>query len=682
MGQPVYQLQTSFNNGEIDPRLHVHVDLEKYFSSLAIQENNTGLKQGGSQRRSGFRHVAPTKTNSGNIVLREFEFNVEQAYQIEIGALYFRFFADQGQVESAPSVPLEVAHPYADADIPELYFTQSADVLFITHEDYPPAKLTRTSPTSFTYEELELIDGPFLVTNTDYTKTVTTTGSGVSRTITVTGDTPFTLVTDVDRLIRIDTGTPADPEWISFKITSVTSTSEVVADIQIEDPSTVNNIVDTVNWRMGAWSDTTSWPAKCTFHQQRLVLMGGKGEEAQAVNMSESGIFTEFSPTEKSGTITDSNGIRVLMDTDRVNAIEWAKSAKALVVGTRGASFSITSYDDQVLAPTNIKVDRENQYGSESVDAEFIGRDIVHVQRHSRKLRELTVDAITGNLDSLDTTLWARHITVSGVAGIAYQQEPDTVLWSYRNDGVLLSCTIDKQQNVRAWARHPLGGTDVKVLAVSTIPSSEINRDEVWIIVERTIDGQTVRYVEFLEKEFDFETSLEDGFFVDSGLTYEGAATNTLTGLDHLEGETVQILGNGSVRNSQVVTGGEVTVSGTAVTKAHVGLGYDSLMETLTPEVPTSRGIAQGRKQRIHKCTINLYRTVGLEFGRDSDSLDRLPFRNTDDNMNEAIPLFTGIKDVVFPSGWDNKGKVVIRQNQPLPMTVLSIIPRMKIERP
>ncbi len=171
-------------------------------------------------------------------------------------------------------------------------------------------------------------------------------------------------------------------------------------------------------------------------------------------------------------------------------------------------------------------------------------------------------------------------------------------------------------------------------------------------------------------------------FFVDSGLTYNGALTSVLTGLDHLEGETVQILGNGSVREPKVVTAGQVIVSGEKVTKAHAGLGYDSFLETLTPEAPTAQGSSIGRKQRIHKCTVNLYRTMGLLYGHDINKLDRLPFRKTDDPMDSAPPLFTGPKDVSFTAGWDTIGKVFLKQDQPLPFTVLSIVPRMDIENP
>lgn len=675
-------LQVAFNNGEVTPKIHTHVTLDKYFSSVAQMVGVIGIRHGGAQRRTGSRFVKPAKNNTGAVRLIELKFNILQNYQVEIGENYFRFFTQQGQVESTPGVPFEVSSPYADEHIKDLDFTGSADVLFISHEEYPPAKLTRTSPSTFVYEVLDIIDGPYLESNLEATLTLDVTGSpSLGRTIIASGGhAPFTLVTDIGRLIRINMLAGSPQQQISYKITNVISDVEVQADIQLEDPATVPDFV-AQDWRLGAWSTTTTYPARSSFHQGRFCLGGGKNEEAQTFNFSESGEFTKFSPSNLDGDIVASNGIRTTIDTDEVNAILWMKSSLAFIIGTSGSEFSIISYDDQPLSPTNIKVIKESQFGSKAVAPQYIGKDLIFIQRNGRKVRELASEVVSGSLVATDASLLAEHITESGISDMAYQQDPEPVIWMTREDGLLLSFTLDKSQNVRSWARQPIGGQDVKTLTVSSTESSDANRDEIWMIVERTINGATVRYVEFLEKEFDFESSLEDAFFVDSGATYEGSLTSVLTGLDHLEGETVQILGDGSVREDKVVVAGSVDVSGSKITKATVGLKYESFIETLTPEAPTPTGASLGKLQRIFKVTINLYRSLGLKYGKSLDSLDILPFRKTNDIMNEPVPLFTGQKDVVFPAGWDTNGRVIIKQDQPLPMTILSLVPRMKIEK-
>tara|TARA_R110000744_G_scaffold320526_1_gene426675 strand:- start:1794 stop:2345 length:552 start_codon:yes stop_codon:yes gene_type:complete len=172
-----------------------------------------------------------------------------------------------------------------------------------------------------------------------------------------------------------------------------------------------------------------------------------------------------------------------------------------------------------------------------------------------------------------------------------------------------------------------------------------------------------------------FGTDGADAFYVDSGLTYSGAATTTISSLNHLEGETVAIVADGSTHADKIVTGGAITLDRSA-TKVHIGYNYTSILETLRLEAGADDGISQGKVKRIHGVTVRFLDSIGAEVGPNLSNLDRLPFRDSSMAMDEPVPLFSGDKEVYFPSGYDNDARIIVRQNQPLPMTVLAVMRR------
>jgi hypothetical protein len=150
---------------------------------------------------------------------------------------------------------------------------------------------------------------------------------------------------------------------------------------------------------------------------------------------------------------------------------------------------------------------------------------------------------------------------------------------------------------------------------------------------------------------------------------------SAVTGVNHLEGETIAVLVDGASHADKTVTNGSITLDRTGGV-IHVGYNYDSLVKTLRMEGGAEDGISQGKIKRIHGVTARFIDTVGAETGPDVDNLDRMPFRDSSMAMDGPIPLFNGDKEIFFPSGYDNDAQVVIRQNQPLPMTILAIMRR------
>jgi len=227
---------------------------------------------------------------------------------------------------------------------------------------------------------------------------------------------------------------------------------------------------------------------------------------------------------------------------------------------------------------------------------------------------------------------------------------------------------VDTTAATHKWLTH------AKVETVAVIPSDS-NEDELYMIVNRFINGSTRRYVEYLTP-FDYGDSQQDAFFVDSGLTYSGDADATISGLDHLEAETVDALVNGAAHSQVSVSSGGVTLSSSAI-KAHIGLNYPSVLQTMRVEAGSPDGTAQGKIKRIHDVTLRLHKTLGAEIGGDLNNMERIPFRDSSMLMSQAVDLFTGDKDAEFRGDFEKAGYVYVRQTSPLPLNIVAIYPRL-----
>ena len=216
------------------------------------------------------------------------------------------------------------------------------------------------------------------------------------------------------------------------------------------------------------------------------------------------------------------------------------------------------------------------------------------------------------------------------------------------------------------------GISQVESLAI--VPG-DLDEDSVYMIVKRTVNGAVSRSIEYFSA-FDFGTDVTDAFFVDSALSYSGSAATSMSGLGHLEGETVAILADGSTHPTKSVASGALTLERTA-TKAHIGLNYSSILQTMRIEAGGTEGTSQAKIKRIHDVTLRLYRSVGAKVGSLESELDLIHFRSSADRMDTAIGLFSGDKEVEFRGGYDSDAFVLVKQDQPLPLTILAIYPRL-----
>lgn len=825
--------QVSFSSGEISPLAAARVDADQYKNGLKTCLNLVPTALGPATHRPGTYFTAATKDSTKKSRLRRFEFSTTQAYAIEFGDLYCRFYKDNAQItltaqaitgitNANPAVVTyggadtyangdkvliagvvgmtqvnnreftianvnvgantfelsgvdstaygtyasggtvaeiyTIATPYLEADLFQLEFVQSADVLYIAHPSYAQRKLSRSAHTSWTLSVISFTDGPYLNQNTT-TTTLTplaaingpataitnaaNNGAGLIRITSVahgllTGDgteienvvgtteaNEHWIITRIDANnfdlqgsafvnayisggtsskhptltassivgINNDTGFQATDvgRWIRLKETGVWGWCEIVHYISptvviVHVWSTLTNTNAKLDWRMGAWSDTTGYPGAVAFYEDRLVFAGSTNDPHR-IDGSKTGAYENFSPTDTAGVVANDNAISFTLNSGKVNRIFWLENdEKGLLAGTFGGCWVLRpSILSEALTPTNVSAKQFTNFGSKNVQALRAGRACLYVQREGRTLREISYGANKDGFGAKDSSIVSGHITKSGLTELAYQQYPHEIVWAARTDGALVGMLYSLPESedaaIRGWHRHTLGGVfgsgSAVVESVAVLPSADGTYEQLWLIVKRTINGATVRTVEYMKNFFETDVdAVEDAFFVDCGLTYSGVATTTIGGLWHLEGQTVTILADGSAHPTKVVTNGTVTLDRSA-TKVHVGLYQNADGETLRFEAGAKDGTAQGKTQRINHCVFRLDSTVGLKYGRDFNNLDEMLFRESGDTTGAAIPLFTGDKGENFTGDYSTEARVCFRQHLPLPFTLLGIYPQI-----
>ena len=665
---------TNFTGGELSPRLDGRNDLAKYPTGCKTLENMVIYPHGSAARRSGTQFVAEVKDSTKKTRLISFEFSTVQTYILEFGDQYIRFYKDNGQILSGGSA-YEISSPYLESELFDIKFAQSADVMYLCHPNHPPKKLARTGHTSWTLIDDIINNGPFMDHNIT-TTTLTASHKSVGQTATVTAsavtginnDQGF-LSTDVGRFIHINDG--------HIKVTSYTS-STVVAGTVIKDLGTT---IATTDFALGSFSDTTGYPSCVTFFEQRLVFAASLSQP-QTIFFSKSGDYENFDDNYH-GTIADDDAIVYTIASNQVNAIRFMTATRTLIIGTAGGEFAVTggsTSSGAAITPTNIAINKQSNHGAANVDGIAVGNATIFLQRAKRKLRELAYNFDVDGYVAPDLTILSEHITKTGITQMAYQEEPNSIVWCVRTDGELLGLTYQREQQVVAWHRHIFGGSfgsgNAVCESVEVLPTDD-SEYQIWVIVKRTINGVTKRYVEYLHN-LDFDETDDTSFnFLDSQLEYDGSAVTTITGLSHLEGETVSVLADGATHPDKTVSSGEITLDRSA-SKVKVGLPFTSLLQTMRIDAGAQNGTSQSKTKRIYEITLRLYETLGVEVGPDLNNMERIPFRSSADLMDSSVSVFTGDKEIEFRGNYETDGFIFVRQNQPLPLTILSLYPKLQ----
>jgi hypothetical protein len=786
---------TNFNAGELSPQMSGRVDFDKYPAGCATMENFIPLVQGPAMRRAGTRYVNEVKSSSNRTWLVRFEFSATQAYILEFGDQYIRFYTNHGQVQAGtvtawssataygigdtassggvnyycilahtnhappnatywyamPGTIYEIPSPYYAADLVNsegaftLNYVQSGDVLYLAGgaigSGYQPYTLTRYSnnPPKWAFAAFAPSDGPFLELNST---TATIQASGQTGTVTLTASTATFASTDVGRLVRLDVESFTVPPWTNnvayaigdqvrnngmtykalnaatsgstngyfsppvhlfgsaydsktgvnwqyqdsaygiVKIASYTSATSVTGTVVTSKSSGLNQLPSSVvgtatsRWYLGAWSDTTEWPRVVAFYSDRLFWAG-----KQRVWGSVPSLYTSYT-RDFNGQVTTDASIWAIVSAGDVSNVTWMASAQVLLIGTSGGEFGLGPMTPSLpLGPANVHIIRQSKMRCRTVQPELVGTSVLYVQRAARKLLAMDYNFYLDRYDSTNQTRLAYHLTKGGIFQIHYQAEPFQVLWAVRSDGQLLGYTFDREDQVTGWHRHILGGSGI-VESIAAVPAPDGNRDELWMIVRRTINGVTKRYVEFMEKHYEAGDTQSSCFYVDAGLTYSGSVATTISGLSHLEGQTVSIFADGAVQPQATVSGGAITLSNPA-SVVNVGLPYTSTIITQRIDAGADVGTSQGKTKRVNIATIRVVDTMGGVAGMDFGPYDSLMPADPTINLDNPPAIYTGdIAQMTFPGDYDTDCQILVRQADPAPMTVAGIFPYLTGNEP
>ena len=280
-------------------------------------------------------------------------------------------------------------------------------------------------------------------------------------------------------------------------------------------------------WELGAYSDTTGYPSVVTIHQGRVV-MGSSKEHPRRLDMTQTGGFNttsvNFKPFNEDGLVVDSNGISINIGGGDGSGLQWVQSlGGALAVGSTSSEGMVeggSAGSGAAITPSNAAYRTQATSGSSNVQPIVIGKSLLHIQRTGRRLYELTYQIDTDGYSALDLTELAEHLTRSGIVDFAWQQNPINTLWCVLANGGLIAITYEKNANVIGWHHHTIGGKDTKVNSVAVIPSPDLSHDELWMIVERTVNGATTKTVEYMDRWYEDDIGIRNAYHLDGGLTY------------------------------------------------------------------------------------------------------------------------------------------------------------------
>lgn len=784
----VNTILNNFVSGEVSSDLYGRYDLPIYNKACEILQNFIVKDQGPAYFRPGFKFVNRVAGNS-EAVLKKFVFNDDVAYVLEFSHLKLRFYKNQlpiletGKNISALTISTEMAltataHGYEDGD--ELFLYDVAGL-----EELNGRNFIVSDKTTDTFKLKDLWG--------DYVSSVgkTYTGGGSAERV-------YALTTtydSADDLTKLQVAQNADTMYIvhpSYQPRVLTRAGDANWAI-----ATVTNSGFGSGTKTGTnfpFTSAGNYPRAVAFAQGRLWYGGtdnavDKFWGSRAPDSAGAVRYDDFT------TGADATYAIVFIlnpPSGKVEAIEWiSANDRYLLIGTYGGVSKVTgSQDDEAVTPSSVNV---RQLASSGVYPTFpvpLGSRVYYLQRSGLILRELKYELAADSLIPHDRNLISREITGDGMIQIVYSEGRPEVLWGIRNDGVLLGLTNNDSEAVSGWHKHPIGG-NAKVKSLTTIPRAGLD-DQLWAIIERTINGTAVRYVEYLTDEVVFPKLIDfyetgdneaddllnfnnvifnrqrEYKYLDSNVTFDGSdrsyvadatltiveeggeatlttdediftsddvgrevwggyndltgagggryliteytsaqevtaeilapqdddvnhvsgtwfiTTDTITGLDHLEGSTVQVVADGGTHIDCIVSAGGITLDAQH-SMVHVGFGYRGILKTLNLEAGGINGPAQTKRKRITDLRLRFHNTLGAVVGTDIYDMEPILYTNTSQVLGRPATPVSGFKYVTINDNWVGKNfddvstHLIVLQDYPLPCTIQFIDANMEV---
>ncbi len=676
---PTSRFQPSFGGGVVGPALYGRIDTQKYDVALKVGFNCFIHVHGGVSNRAGTQFVAEVMDSSKKHRLIPFQRSQEENLVLVFGDSVMQIIEDGAWIMDGGS-EFSVASPFTAAQAQNVDFAQSVDVVYMTEQGVFPQKLSRTGVKSWSFDNLEI--NPTSAPPSDVSGVASNSGSetykykvsavvdGVeglpSAAESVTSD---SLDVDGRKITLTWTATSGHEYNIYKERNGIYGYIGFTDNGKFVDDNIGQDLTSTPVEQSERFQSANGYPSAINLFQQRLIP-GGSADDPEAVYPSRIGEYENFT---RSRVLRADDSFRLAMTGEGIAKVKSMLQLRELLIFTSSGEFSVSG-PDGVLSATNPIVTQFGYSGSGSVKPLVVEDTALFVDRTGRQVRDLRYafeqDGYSGN----DLTVFVpQYFRNSRIAGWAYSKNPFSVVWVYLDNGQLLSLTYKREHQVWAWCDHDLSGGLVEQVAV--IPEGDTDR--LYLIVKRTVNGQVKRYIERMDdREF---IDAQDAWFVDCGIKYEGVATTTISGLDHLEGETVAALADGNVEDDLIVTGGQVTLQ-RAASKVIVGLPYHSEIENLSPAVELPEvGSSRGRPISINKLNIQVERTRGIKAGHTRDRLNEIVQTKID--LATPIGMETDMIAIQMFPNWNKRGTVIVRQDYPLPMTILGISPEITIGR-
>jgi hypothetical protein len=568
----------------------------------------------------------------------------------------------------------EVVTPYTEADLFDLHYTQSADVLTIVHPNYAPRELRRLGATNWALTTITFT--PSIAAPTGVA--VVATGAGGVGTRAFFYSVTAVAADGVEESIASAVVGCGNDLTVLGQYNTITWAAVAGASLY-----NIYRLSDGVNGSVGATTGlsfvdinytpdatktapmalnpfATDFPGAVGYFEQRRVF-AGTTLKPQNVWMTRSATERNLSssiPTRDA----DAIAFRIAGE---ANIIRHIVPLADLVVASPGGTWKIVAQNTDVLTPSSVAPKPQGREGANNVQPVLTGSAALYAHARGGRMRELVYSWENNGYKTSDITLMAPHLfDPYQIVDLTYVRAPNQIMWAVSSSGKLLGMTYIPEQQVLAWHQHDTDGVFESVAAVI-----EGNEDALYAVIKRTVNARTVRYVERMHSRFFVDA--QDAFFVDAGATYDGAPVSVLTGLHHLEGKTVAILADGAVQPPKLVTAGAITLEH-AASVVQIGLAITADLQTLPLTLETSADGGQGREKNVNKVYLRVYRSSGIFVGPAFDKLVEAKQRTTE-SYGVAPALRSEEMPIMVKPNWSKDAQLCVRQSDPLPLTILSM---------
>ena len=671
--------QQAFVGGEVAPSMRGRVEDVGYANGLARCRNFLVRPQGMVENRAGLRFVAEVKDSAKRVRLIPFTFSGEQTMVIELGEKYARFHTGAATIFEG-NAPYEIATPYAEEHLMDIHHVQSADILTLVHPNYPPQELRRLGATNWKLEAISFVPKFEPPTELKAEAKRVPLASGVQQ-IDLKYRYKVTAVKDgveskesAEVEATNDLYTPGNSNTLTWKAvdgadhylvykrqSGMFGLAGYANETSFEDRGVSPDMAKTPPKYKAVFDKAQHYPAAVSYYQQRRCF-AGTPSEPQKVWMTKVGTESDMSYSTPS---RDDDRIEVRVAAREASPIRHIVPLTKLLILTGSAEWNVDTQNSDVLTNTTISISPHSYVGANNVQPVIVNASVIYCAARGGHVHELAYSRDAGGFITADISLRAPHLFDGyRLVDMAFGKAPWPLVWLISTDGRLIGNTYVPEQQIGAWHWHQTDGAFETCAVVA-----EGDEDMLYVVVRRSINGQTRRYIERLEsRAFGAQ---EDAFFVDSGLSYHGMPVKTLKKLDHLEGKTVSILADGAVHVPQTVTNGEIRLQH-AAKKIHVGLPYTSELQTLPVVGDIDNGKGRGLTKNVNKIWLDVIRSSGIWVGPDENRLVANKQRTTEPLGTPPRLKTEQIEIVVFPD-WNDYGQILIQQRDPLPLAIVSL---------